>query len=634
MFLLAACGGGERTVHLVRVTPEADPACGLAPNDAQLMLVTALGDFPRTTGTSEPIELGGGGELSIDGFPAATRVLQVEVLTGGTPLVGRTMPFAIEDLEDGAELPVFMAPERGFCQTGAAEGIARDRPLAARAGAGVLIAGGRDGTEPVTLVERYDPATGALEPLGGALYNGLTGATMTAVDDGRVLVAGGAARYQIYDPASGELEPAGELPAVRAWHAAAPLPGGRVLLAGGCGQLMTDGACAPATALLTTSVVDLDDGEVRDGPPLARARIGGVALAEPDGRVLLVGGRDEVDTPVAIGERIDPGLLLPAEEVVVAGGLAVRLDSGASLVALAADGAAADDAAVIPPGGLTAVAAVAAPAPRTGATLTALEDGRVLVHGGLDGSAGEEALIWDPDPGRFDPLDQPQAPPPRDGHAAVLLDDGTVLLVGGHDPAGEARSDAWIFRPELTGPFTDQVVIAFGGTDALSLVPSDPSRVRRESAPGRLVVTAGGSGGGLPADWVVVGGLRFAAVALTARVRADTGAAVLLGFVHEREHAAVVLAPGQRTRLYRRLGGEALIVDGCDGQVIDAADLSAAAGVDLTVESRGDSVRASLAGRQVLTCTGIEPLDRGRIGLGPVGPAGSELTLFALSATR
>ena len=63
-------------------------------------------------------------------------------------------------------------------------------------------------------------------------------------------------------------------------------------------------------------------------------------------------------------------------------------------------------------------------------------------------------------------------------------------------------------------------------------------------------------------------------------------------------------------------------------------DASFMTGAELVVESRGDSVRARLDGREVLTCTGIEPMARGRIGLGPVGPAGSELTLFALSATR
>jgi hypothetical protein len=129
---LAACGGtDERSLTLVRVMPEADPGCGAA-GDGITMLVNARGDFAPTEDSVEPITLTDP-TIAIDHFPATTRVLDLEVLGAGGLLrrVGRTAPFDVELLEDGDELPVFMAPPRGFCPTGAIAGIPRDRPLAA-----------------------------------------------------------------------------------------------------------------------------------------------------------------------------------------------------------------------------------------------------------------------------------------------------------------------------------------------------------------------------------------------------------------------------------------------------------------------------------------------------------------------
>src|SRR5688500_7646790 len=180
---LVACGGtAERTLELVRVMPEADPACGAA-GDGITMLVNARGDFAPNEDSVEPVTLSEM-TISIDHFPATTRVLDLEVLGAGglRRRVGRTAPFDVELLEDGDRLPVFMAPERGFCPTGAAAGIPRDRPLAARAGSGVLIAGGMDGDvppAPVTVVELYDPATGAFTALDEEFEQSLIGASMT-----------------------------------------------------------------------------------------------------------------------------------------------------------------------------------------------------------------------------------------------------------------------------------------------------------------------------------------------------------------------------------------------------------------------------------------------------------------------
>ena len=66
-------------------------------------------------------------------------------------------------------------------------------------------------------------------------------------------------------------------------------------------------------------------------------------------------------------------------------------------------------------------------------TATLLQDGRVLVVGGLDSNskAIASAELWDPTTRTFSPAGSMARP--RIGHAATLLQDGRVLVVGGED---------------------------------------------------------------------------------------------------------------------------------------------------------------------------------------------------------
>jgi len=72
--------------------------------------------------------------------------------------------------------------------------------------------------------------------------------------------------------------------------------------------------------------------------------------------------------------------------------------------------------------------------PRCGHTATALPDGRVLVAGGIAGSAGrytyyDAAELYDPATDRWRAA--ARMPTPRAGHQAIILPDGRVLLTGG-----------------------------------------------------------------------------------------------------------------------------------------------------------------------------------------------------------
>ena len=180
----------------------------------------------------------------------------------------------------------------GFAPGPAIAAPRRDAAAAALPGGRVLVAGGTDGNG-ITLcgcslatTEIYDPATGAFGP-GPDLAAPRKHHAAAALPDGRALVAGGlglgtaTATTEIYDPATGAFGPGPDLAASRKHHAAAALPDGRVLVAGGLGLGIT---------LATTEIYDPATGAFGPGLDLAVPRSDAAAAALPDGRVLVAGG--------------------------------------------------------------------------------------------------------------------------------------------------------------------------------------------------------------------------------------------------------------------------------------------------------------------------------------------------------
>ncbi len=630
------------------MVPAADAACG-APADARTLLVTALGAFPPTEATARSRPVAQGIEFEIGSFPAETRVLAVQVIgTGGAVrTVGHTAPFDLASLEDGAEVPVFMAPQRGFCPTGPPL-TPRIAPLVARVDQAVFVAGGRnEAGQPVYGMERYNHATGRFDALAVDLYAddalGLIGATMTAVGGGRVLIAGGSrTAYQVFDSASGTVSAARFLSEARAHHAAVWLGDDRVLLVGGCARLEPDGACDPTSVLATTTIIDLAAERVSDGPPLARPRAGASVVREADGRVLVVGGVDDTGTPATMAERIDPARERSGEEIPGVAGIAAPLAAGGSFAGFATvDAPAETSGAVVPPGALVATPVASTMVPRAGVTATPLEDGRVLVFGGLTADAGDEALYYLPSDATFEAL---AASPVRGGavlrrrdHAAVRLLDGTVLIVGGRDASGAALGDAWIYRPELTGPFAADATVSFADSLlAQQVIPRDPGRMRVEVASGpptRLVVTASG-GGSLPSEWFVIGGPAFVRSTVALRARsAGGGIAVLLWFRDATHHAVVTLAPGQPASLYELDGAAPRAVGGCARQVVDSTDIQGEF-ANVTVEVTSEAVVVKVGARTMLSCSGLEQTQPGYVGAGVVGAEGATLEVASMTVRR
>jgi hypothetical protein len=215
---------------------------------------------------------------------------------------------------------------------------------------GVLVAGGSydDGTEhELASAEVFDPATGGFTPVGD-MGTPRVRAAAAPLPDGRVLVAGGnngssrLSSAEVFNPSTNAFTPVGDMTAERAREAAAPLPGGRVLLAGGA-------AGANAAALRSAEVFDPATNSFSSAGigAMETARRAPAAAPLPDGRVLIAGGSngDFGETYLSSAEVFNPS---------------TNTFTSAGIGALGVN--------------------------RTGAVAAPLPDGRVLVAGGYDGS--------------------------------------------------------------------------------------------------------------------------------------------------------------------------------------------------------------------------------------------------------
>lgn len=321
----------------------------------------------------------------------------------------------------------------------------------------VLVPGGLNvhyagGTVP--LAEIFDPASGRWSRTA-PMRSFHSKHTVTALRDGRVLVAGGEGRVavevrgnpltqsEVYDPATDTwsvTDPmASEVPFN---HSAVRLRDGRVLVAGGSWQ-----GTSSAGVLRVAQLFDPKTNSWQATKPMRHARSYHASALLRDGRVLVAGGRDATGASMTTVEVWDPqsgdwsevaSLPVPHHNETNA---AVVLRDGQVLIAGGSNrsdpGLFSSTTQIFDP--RTGAWRVAAPLRigRNDHAIVALRDGRVLVAGGqvwfhqkaMQVVATTSTEIYDPETDTWS-----KGPPmhvERSNAAALPLTDGSILVTGG-----------------------------------------------------------------------------------------------------------------------------------------------------------------------------------------------------------
>jgi hypothetical protein len=342
----------------------------------------------------------------------------------------------------------------------------------------VITAGGTDGASFTAAAERF---SGGTWTSAGSIGQAVAGQVAALLPDGDALFAGGADAMSYYtygdvfDPTGGGTWT--QTPAMahaHAYGAAASLANGDVMVIGGYdgGDTFTTGA---------VDIYSASGGTWSAGPALPGGRYAFTATTLSDGRVLVAGGDDGSLTPTSALSSVEiytpgsggsAGSWSAAESMhnVRLDQAAVLLDDGRVLVAggVDASGTALSTAEVYDPttGHWTLTGTMSAA--RAGFTMTVLPDGRVVAAGGYATSPSQaltSADLFDPTTGGW------TATGPlitgRRYQAATPLGDGTVLVIGGHGAAGDYLASCEIYTPppaRVTYPAT-------------TFHPLDPTRI-------------------------------------------------------------------------------------------------------------------------------------------------------------
>jgi N-acetylneuraminic acid mutarotase len=332
-------------------------------------------------------------------------------------------------------------------------------------------------------MEIYDPATNTWNYTDNMrTYRYYSVATL--LSDGHVLVTGGIdysntpralASPEIYAPTTDSWtnvqSPAGNMSTARSSHSATLLPDGRLFVIGG---IEPSGSSTSVEFYNLNMDIWASKGNLL--PNMNTAREKHTATLLPDGRVLVVGGQNNNDGPLASTEIFDPlqntwtyaaamnktrydhtATLMPNGRVLVSGGNPEAYSDGESYDPLTNTWSS-----LLRPCTYTTPSATllangylmcnfASPPYIHHQTTTLLLDGTLLVVGwkGTDGSP----LVEIYDPKTFTSTPAANIQKPRMNHTATLLPDGRVLVAGGsqgdsveiYDP----RTNTWTYAASM-----------------------------------------------------------------------------------------------------------------------------------------------------------------------------------------
>lgn len=175
----------------------------------------------------------------------------------------------------------------------------------------VLVAGGvNDKLDQLASAELYDPSTKSFTPTG-SLASARSGAVAIALNDGRVLVAGGGNNAtgaiksaELYSVTAGTFSAtANDMPEPHFNPAIAPLPGGKVLIAGGSAG---SGIFFLLNNQAATTVFDPSTNVFTPAAPLNLTRASIEAAVLADDSIFIPGGANFQGTSLASGEIFPP----------------------------------------------------------------------------------------------------------------------------------------------------------------------------------------------------------------------------------------------------------------------------------------------------------------------------------------
>jgi N-acetylneuraminic acid mutarotase len=318
----------------------------------------------------------------------------------------------------------------------------------------VVVAGGEDNNQALASTEVYSSLTGSWT-VSGSLNTARSNASAILLPSGSILVAGGCisnclgattASAELYNSVSGKWSYTGTMVKARTYFGMVLLPGGKVLVAGGCTGLNANGCSGVSSA---AEIYNPATGKWASTGAMTAARGNLTATLLPNGQVLVAGGIDPAGNPLGTAELYNPatgkwtmtGKMITARDEHTA----TLLSTGNVLVAGGenAAGVTTNKTELYNPSTGKWTASGNVNTSRLEHTATMLMNGNVLITGGNNVTANTttvlaSAEIYNHSTGVWSKTGSLNNA--RVGHSATLLISGKVLAASGSDANNDLTS--------------------------------------------------------------------------------------------------------------------------------------------------------------------------------------------------